>query len=326
METWHSYNKISLNIFGLLVCLLLTASLSGCDQSPRTIFQGYVEGEFTYISAETAGKIEKILVERGQQVSVGQKLVILDAEQQLKQLAIENKKLESERATLDDLNKGQRPQELSVINAQIAQARHEAQTAASKLMRYRKIKKQGYVSDFELQQIESESQQKNARVNELLSQLASHKLPSRSDQILAQHARMESVKEELGKSKVDLDKRSLFSSVPGNIYDVMYHAGEVITPGQPILSLLAEDALKVRFFVPNKQLASLAVGQQIKIWIDGLDKPILAEIRFISPKAEYTPPVIYSKDQRERMVFMIEAVPFGYVQTLKLGQPVEVEL
>lgn len=325
METWRSDFKFTFSISRLLFSLIIAITLSSCDNAPTARYQGYVEGDFTYISSETSGKIVNILVKRGDQVTGGQKLAVLDDQQQLKQIEIDHNNYTAEVATLQDLGKGQRPQELQVVDAQISQAKNDEQIAASKLKRYEKIKAQGYVSDFEFLQTQAEYKQKRDRVKELLSQLDSHKLPSRDDQIMAQKARVESTRKQLEKSEVELNKRTLYSIDPAMVYDVMYHPGEVVSPGQPLLSLLPQDAIKVRFFIPHKQLHKFALGQKIKVWIDGINQPVPAEIRFISPKAEYTPPVIYSKDQRERMVFMVEAVPLSEIQNLKLGQPVEVE-
>ena len=326
MNIWRTLQKDDLRTGRIVTALLLAVGLSGCDNISRPTYQGYVEGDFVYISSETSGRLVTLLVKRGEQVTEGQKLALLDYDSQLRQLAIEDGNLKSEQAKLNDLNKGQRREELDVVQARIAQAKQEAKIAASKLARYKKIKPQGYISDFEFQQAEAESRQKHEHVNELLSQLESNKLPSRPDQLLAQQARVNAAREALSQRQIELDKRTLASASSAVVYDTIAHEGEIITPGQPVVSLLPRDAIKIRFFIPNSQLHKIAPGKKIRIWLDGINTPVAAHVNFISPKAEYTPPVIYSKEQRERMVFMIEAVPDAYTEVLKPGQPVEVQL
>ena len=310
----------------ITAALLLMLALIGCDSPAPALFQGYVEGDFVYVSSENSGRLVSLLVRRGDRVVEGQKLALLDYDRQLRQLAIEDGNLKAEQARLSDLSKGQRQEELNIVSARIAQAQQEANIAASRVARYQKIRPQGYVSDFEFRQAQAESRQKKARVGELMSQLESNRLPSRPDQLLAQQARVEAAREALLQSQNELDKRSLISGVSAIVYDVILHAGEVVTPGQPVISLLPQNALKVRFFVPDGRLAGLAQGQKISLLPAGAERPVAAEIDFISPKAEYAPPVIYSKERRDRLVFMVEARPTGPAHALKPGQPVEVQL
>jgi HlyD family secretion protein len=99
--------------------------------------------------------------------------------------------------------------------------------------------------------------------------------------------------------------------------------GEYATAGAPVLAILPRDGLKVRFFVPQAELPGLALGHQVSVWADGLEQPVSAPISYIAPDAEFTPPVIYSKEARAKLVFLVEAeLPAG--TGLPPGLPVEV--
>lgn len=313
-------------ILPLLLFFPLTSILSGCREDSPKSYQGYVEGDFVYISSESLAKIKNILVERGQNVVAGQELVILDDEVEKNQHEIARKNMTSEISALNDLSKGQRSTELAVTAAQISQAKHDAEVAVSKLSRYQKLKESGYVSDFEIEQVKADKNLKQARVRELTAQLESQKLPSRIDKIDAQKAKAVASRLKLEQSQIELNKRLLRSVGAAEVFDVIYHEGEVVSPGTPIISLLPEDALKIRFFVHSTQLHNIEPGKHIKVMVPGGESPILARVKFISPKAEYTPPVIYSNAHNERMVFMVEAVPQHPEKKLRLGQSVEVEL
>jgi HlyD family secretion protein len=99
----------------------------------------------------------------------------------------------------------------------------------------------------------------------------------------------------------------------------------MVQAGTPVVQLLPPENIKIRFFVPQALVAQITVGQRVRVTCDGCT-PTLAAVRFISPRAEFTPPVIYSREQRARMVFMIEARPIEHPEQLRIGQPVDVAL
>ncbi|MEQ1808116.1 MAG: HlyD family secretion protein, partial [Burkholderiaceae bacterium] len=109
------------------------------------------------------------------------------------------------------------------------------------------------------------------------------------------------------------------------ISETFFRVGEWVGAGQPVLALLPPGATKARFFVPESELAGVAVGQSVSVSCDGCGAPIAARIDFIATQPEYTPPVIYSNSQRARLVFMVEARPDAKDSTrLRPGQPVDV--
>jgi HlyD family secretion protein len=100
-----------------------------------------------------------------------------------------------------------------------------------------------------------------------------------------------------------------------------------VAAGSPVVSILPPENRKIRFFIPEPRLGTLQIGQSVSVSCDGCGDPMAMTISYISPQAEYTPPVIYSKDSREKLVVMLEAVPNATdAARLKVGQPVDVML
>lgn len=120
-------------------------------------------------------------------------------------------------------------------------------------------------------------------------------------------------------------RRKVFSPVTGNVQQIYYRVGELVSAGKPIVALLPPANLKVRFFVNEAMLPKLAIGETVTISCDGCDSGLTAKISFIARQSEFTPPVIYSMEERAKLVFLIEARP-ERPDSLRVGQPVSVTL
>lgn len=129
----------------------------------------------------------------------------------------------------------------------------------------------------------------------------------------------------LNSAKTRLERRRINSPVTGTVQEVYFRVGEQVQPGRPILSLLPPGNVRVRFFVPQAELPKVKLGEGIAVKCDGCAGDLVARINFISAQAEFTPPVIYSQEERARLVFRIEAIPERPAD-LRVGQPVSVAL
>jgi HlyD family secretion protein len=129
----------------------------------------------------------------------------------------------------------------------------------------------------------------------------------------------------LNSSQTRLSRRQVFSPVSGTVQEVYYRPGEVVPAGRPVVSLLPPGNIKVRFFVPEPVLASIDYGATVKVSCDNCASDITARVSFIARQSEFTPPVIYSLDERSKLVFLIEALP-DKPGALRVGQPVDVRL
>jgi HlyD family secretion protein len=129
----------------------------------------------------------------------------------------------------------------------------------------------------------------------------------------------------LNSAKTRLDRRRVVSPAAGKIQEVYYREGEMVQSGRPIVSLLPPGNIKVRFFVPQAILPTIRIGDPVTVQCDGCAKDLVARVRFISAQAEFTPPIIYSQEERARLVFRVEAIPERPAD-LRVGQPVTVTL
>lgn len=121
-----------------------------------------------------------------------------------------------------------------------------------------------------------------------------------------------------------LNRRSISSPAEGTIHRVYFRPGEVVAAGRPVVSLLSPGNVKLRFFVPQAMLPQVKVGDRVRVRCDGCDSDIAA-ISFISDAAEYTPPMVYTLEERAKLVFLVEARP-DRPDKLRVGQPVRVAL
>jgi HlyD family secretion protein len=129
----------------------------------------------------------------------------------------------------------------------------------------------------------------------------------------------------LNSAQTRLTRRKMSSPVTGSVQQIYYRVGELVPAGKPIVALLPPANLKVRFFVSEAMLPKLSIGEPVTISCDGCDKGLTAKISFIARSSEFTPPVIYSMDERSKLVFLIEARP-ERPERLRVGQPVSVTL
>jgi HlyD family secretion protein len=299
--------------------LIALAALTACEPADEPGWQGYVEGEYTYVAPLESGRITELVVARGDTVKAGQKLFALEQDAELAvrdQAAAELAQAESD---LADLQKGERPEDLAIIQAQLDEARASLSLSVPRLQRREKMVKGAIVGEEELDEAKSQILSDRGNIAEYEARRAEAKLPARADQIAAQHALVNTRRAQLAEAEWTLSKRQETAPADARVEDVFYRLGETAGAGEAVVSLLSPDQLKLRFFVPEAALSSIAVGQTVAVTCDGCAQGLTATIRFIARAAEFTPPVIYSITRREKLVFMVEAVPADLSQPL--GQP-----
>jgi HlyD family secretion protein len=130
---------------------------------------------------------------------------------------------------------------------------------------------------------------------------------------------------QFGAAQTRLDRRKLASPVAGVVQQIYFRPGETVPASRPIMSVLPPGNIKVRFFIPEQFLARIAIGNEVRVTCDGCASNITAPITFISRNAEFTPPVIYSLEERSKLVYLVEARP-AQTDMLRVGQPVSVEV
>jgi HlyD family secretion protein len=222
--------------------------------------QGYVEGEFVYVSSPLGGTLQKLSVSRGDQVQAGQPLFALD----------------------ETMEKAARDQ------AQAALTMAEA--------------------DFKRQE-----------------QLFRQGPAAAQDYDRARSTR-DQAREQVAQTQWNFEQMKQNAPQTGLVFDTLFREGEWVPAGKPIVMLLPPPNIKVRAFVPETEVGTLRAGGEARVIVDGVDAPFLGKISYISQRAEYTPPVIFSRESRSKLVFLVEIhFPPETAAKLHPGQPVDVE-
>ena len=311
-------------VWGLAVLL---GTLTGCNEDDPNRVQGYVEGEFVYVAAPSAGALESLAVQRGTQVKAGDRLFVLDP---LPERAVRDeaeRKLAMAKANLEDAKKGKRPSEIESLTAQLRQAQAAVSLSESNLARQESLIATKATAAEDVDRARATRDQDRQRVTQLQADLDTARLGSRSDQIAAAEANVRALEAALTKANWDLSQRSQIAAQAGLVYDTLFYQGEWVPAGRPVVALLPPGNIKVRAFVPETRIGAVRVGQELQVGVDGVSEPFVGRVTYISPQAEYTPPVIYSRESRTKLVFMID-LRFEPQAAARLhpGQPVDVYL
>jgi HlyD family secretion protein len=330
----HARRASQSRIAPLIASCALTAitAISACgrhgaDGGNAVTYQGYVEGEFVYLSSSQPGALAQLWVRRGQAVAADAPLFALESVDETAALQQATHQLAAARAQLADLQTGKRPHEVDVTKAQLAQAVAQARMAALQLARDEAQFRAGGVARQQLENSRTSAATTAAQVRELQSQLAVARMPSREEQIRAQAEQVDAAQAALAQAQWRVDQKRVAAPRAGLVYDTLYRVGEWVLAGSPVVQLLPPQNVKVRFFVPETTVGALAVGRGVAIHCDGCVADIPASITYIASAAEYTPPVIYSNESRSKLVFMVEAHPSAAdAPKLHPGQPVAVSV
>jgi HlyD family secretion protein len=307
--------------------ILALCALSACTNDGQRTYQGYAEGEYVRVAAPFSGTLEVLSVKRGAQVKAGDPLFALEQENEAAARREARERLQNAEAQLADLRKSRRPSEIEAVQAQLAQAEAAVQFSRVQLRRAEELVAQSFVPKDRVDEARANYDRDVQRVAELKAMLATARLAARPDEIRAAEHSVGAAKAALAQAEWKLDQKSVKAPVAGLVQDTYFVRGEWVNANQPVVSLLPPENIKLRFFVEEGRLGAIRVGQKLAVSCDGCAGPVAAEVSFISPQAEFTPPVIYSRQERAKLVFLIEARP-APADAVKLhpGQPVEVQL
>jgi HlyD family secretion protein len=260
--------------------------LAGCNEKPSDAWLGYAEGEQALIAAPQAGWLTQMTLQRGQTITRGDLLFTLDA-------------------TREEAGRDQAGAQLAQARAALAQERAGLALARTQLGRQDRLAADGVGVPAIRDEARAAYQQSQARIAQLEGQIAQMQAASSS----AAYA---------------LSQRAVIAQTSGVVQDILFRQGEYVPASVPVVSVLPPENIFVRFFVPQSQLARVKLGQRVRITCDGCE-PRDATISFIAAREEFTPPVIFSVGNREKLVFKLEARAEGGLK-LHPGQPVEVRL
>ena len=260
--------------------------LGACGKPPDEGWLGYGEGDSAMISAPQPGWVTELKVERGQVVRRGDLLFVLDSTQQ-------------------QASRDQAQASLAQARASLKQEQANLVYARTELTRQNRLAAAGAGTPTQRDLAQNNARQSAARIAQLQAQIS----------------QMEAG---LSGAAYGLSQRQIVSQTSGPVQDIYFRPGEYVPAATPVISILPPANIYVRFFVPQSQMAQLRLGQKVRIACDGC-KPMTATVTFIAGQVEFTPPVIFSTGNREKLVFKLEArSPDGL--NIHPGQPVTVRL
>lgn len=317
--------RFSITARALGCCAATAWLMQACSPQDDAVWSGYAEGEFIYVSAPVAGRLDTLNVVAGQQVEANAPLFSLDEQPDEAVRTEALARLKVAQAQDQNLGKGRREQEIAVTQAQRAQAQVQADLALLEFNRVRQQAQQGFVSAARQDEARTALDQAQARVAELDADLVVARLPARSDERAASQAGVQAAEQTLRQSQWRVSQKQQQAPLAGQISELFFRVGENVPAGQAVLSLLPLTHLKARFFVPEAHIGAMQLNQAVTLSCDGCKAPVAARITYIATQPEYTPPVIYSNGTRAKLVFMVEARPSPEdARQLKPGQPLQV--
>ncbi len=267
----------------LMISLALLAA--ACAREPNNVLQGYGEADYIYLSSQETGVVSELSVREGDIVEAGARIFSLDPDR----LAFNE---ESARA-----------QGAAAASA-IRTAQAQATLAQRNYSRGAELFERGFYPRARLDSDRAAMDSANAQLAQSRRQAGAAGAAT-------------------GLARARLGDATGQAPAAGTIQQIFHRPGEVVAAGQPIVALLTPDNMKVRFFAPETMLAQFPVGTRVLVSCDGCAQPVEARVSFVATEPQFTPPVIYSLDQREKLVFLIEA-RFGGATPIRPGMPVDV--
>ncbi|WP_413933581.1 HlyD family secretion protein [Nitrospira sp. BLG_1] len=319
--------KLSGRLLSRTLVFLMFSVLTGCDKAPVDLVQGYVEGEYVYVASPYGGALATLSVRRGTEVAAGDALFALEHISEKAARDEAERKLSQARANLEDRRKGKRPSEIASLRAQLQQAQAALQLSLREVARQEGLAAvPGAAVEVEVDRARSARDQNQQRVSQLEADLNTALLGSRTDQVTAAEAEVRAKEAVLAKAEWDLAQKRQLAPKTGLVFDTLYREGEWVPAGRPVVVLLPPDHIKVRVFVSQLRLGAIRLDDAVQVMVDGMQGSLPGKVSYISPKAEYTPPMLYSQGSRDKLVFMVEVL-FEQTVAVKLhpGQPVDVQ-
>lgn len=287
--------------------------LAGNHRAPT--LSGYIEAENLYLAAPQAGTLASINAVEGSRVNSGQRLFTIDPatlSAQGQQAAANETAARTQIAS-------------AAANAQQADADVASASAAADKARQDLARLLGVKRDDAAAVAGKDIDQARAALREANARLASAQQTAQAKRSQVEVARAQANQAAGGQREVAIKVNQLSPSAPGpaRVQDVFFQQGEWVPANQPVVSLIPDNKVKVRFFVPEADVARYRPGKSVRFSCDGCTSGLSAVIRYVSSTPEFTPPVIFSRESRDKLVFMVEAYP-GRPASLNPGLPVDV--
>lgn len=285
---------------------------------------GYVEGEYVQLAPVSTAELIEVSVRQGDRVGAGDVVARQDSTDAEIALAQAEAQRDQAAADLANLREGSRPEEIAVTEASLSAAQARLREAQRQADRQVRLAAGGVVSQANLDSAIAARDTATSDVAQLEAQLAVQRLPAREQVVAAAEGRLRGAEAAVRNAAWALEKRAITAPVDGAVNDVLRRIGEIAGPTTPVLSILPDGAWKVVAFVPETSLSEIAPGGRLSVHCDGCPEGLAATISYVAQEPEFTPPVIYSLENRQKLVYRVEARPDPSQTALRPGQIVDV--
>jgi HlyD family secretion protein len=318
-------------LIAAIVIILLTAAAGGgwwwtTRVPPPVEWQGYAEADFIKVGPTQQGLLTSLYVARGSRVEAGAPLFDQDDTNDRAARDQTARQLKQAEEQLANLQAAGKPTEIEQAEANLADATAARDKIEADLRRNESLVKSFAAPQQLVDQERADLRSANAKIQGLQAALAQLRAPiGREGEIKAQQQLVESLRAAVAMVQWRIDQRHVMAPAAGVVADVLARPGETIPAGGAVVSLLPPENIFVRFFVPEVRLAEVHGGDKVALKCDRCPGDFTATVSFISPQAEYTPPVIYSEASRAKLVYMVEArPPRERAPFINPGQPIAV--
>lgn len=310
----------------LLLSAALLLILAACNSSNEQRYQGWVEADLLFIGPDDPGRLESLAVREGAAVNAGAPLFTLDAELQQADLRAATAAAAEARARLERLEAAQqRPAEVAVLQSQEQRMQAALALSTAELERQKTLADRGFTPKAQLDTAQANFNRDKAALEEVRNQILVARMASRQEDIAAASQAVAAATARHAAAQTRLERRRVASPATGSVQQIYYRPGELVPAGRPAVALLPPGNVKIRFFAPEPILPKITAGDRVRVRCDGCAEEMTARVDFIARTAEFTPPVIYSLEERSKLVYLIEARP-ERPDGLRVGQPVSVAL
>jgi len=303
---------------------VLAAVIPGYGDDPGRLWNGYVEADYHYAAPLSPGRITSIPVQEGQKVEAGEVLMLLDDRAERAALAEAEARVAQAAANLQDLQTGKRKDEIDVIQASLDKAKAVQAQEKINFDRSETLLARNVISLSQWQSDRAALDAADAAVAELQAQLRVAELPARGAEREAAEQALKAAQAAQDSARIALDERQVRAPITGLIDDIYFQEGDVAATGAPSIAIYAPDVMKAIFFIPERERATVAVGQPLALTCDSCPPGLSARVTRLSADPQFTPPIIYSREERNRLVFRAEAISDQPLSLLP-GQPVTLE-
>lgn len=309
----------------LLLCISGTLAACSNGQSDTLALSGTVEAREIALAFEVSGRIDKLHVDEGQAITQGQEVATLNAEDYIQAVARAKAEMDAAKAALAALEAGTRTQELEVAKASLTQAKAELRFATEELRRVRSLISKKLASQEQADQAQLRLDVASATVQQAQQQLKLLQEGPRSEDIDGARAKVAALQSALHTAERKLANTHLTSPASGLITLRQAEAGEVVAIGQTVFNLAKLSTPWVRAYINETDLPAVRLGQKAVVTVDGLpDHRFEGTLSFISPKAEFTPKSVETRELRVDLVYRVRIQLEDPDGLLKLGMPADV--